>query len=196
MSRRWTRLWTSQLLLNPPDVVQLPAAILEIVLDTPSSVLGLSYRRYIKTAFLPGIRRVVELLRAHSATIEVGDTTEDGCATIMHLRLLDSTASKLLNLSVVVGYSGRRWPGCKKSTQRDLASSVQIRTLCTGFPTHALGTLCWLRGPRMTSPACGLECHRRHWHPFIHLRPSSSHVGMFQEDRAPCLFLLARVSAD
>ena len=55
--------------------VQLPAAILEIALDTPSSVLGLTYRRYIKTAFLPGIGRVAELLRAHSATIEVGDAT-------------------------------------------------------------------------------------------------------------------------
>ena len=76
MPRLWTRLWTTQLLLNPPpDVVQLPAAILEIVLDTPSSVLGLTYRRYIKTAFLPGIGRVAELLRAHSATIEVGDAT-------------------------------------------------------------------------------------------------------------------------
>ena len=85
MPRRWTRLWTSQLLLNPPDVVQLPAAILEIVLDTPSSVLGLSYRRYITTAFLPGVRRVAELLRAHSATIEVSDT---GLLCRMHLRLL------------------------------------------------------------------------------------------------------------
>ena len=62
-------------------VAQLPAAILVIVLDTPSSVLGLAYRRYIKTAFLPRIRRVAELLRAHSATIEVNDTTEDCCAT-------------------------------------------------------------------------------------------------------------------
>ena len=70
--------------------MQLPAAILEIVLDTPSSALGLTYRRYIKTAFLPGIRRVAELLRAHSATIEVGDSTEDGCATRTFDSSLDS----------------------------------------------------------------------------------------------------------
>ena len=56
--------------------MQLPAAILEIVLDTPNSALGLSYRRYIKAAFLPGTRRVAEILRAHSATIEVGNSTQ------------------------------------------------------------------------------------------------------------------------
>ena len=53
--------------------MQLPAAILEIVQDTPSSALGLAYRRYIKTAFLHRIRKVADLLREHSATIEVGD---------------------------------------------------------------------------------------------------------------------------
>ena len=89
MPRLWTRIVFGRHVTLAKSAgcgfVQLPAAILEIVLDTPSSALGLTYRRYIKTAFLPGIRRVAELLRAHSATIEVSDT---GLLCRMHLRLL------------------------------------------------------------------------------------------------------------
>ena len=63
----------------------------------------------------------------------------------------------VLNLPGVIWCSGRRLPGCEKSTRRGAVASRQISTQSTGSPTHALGTLCWLRGPKMTSPPCGLE---------------------------------------
>ena len=68
----------------------------------------------------------------------------------------------VLNLPAVVWCSGRRWPGYKKSTRRGAAPSRQIRTHSSGSGTRALGTLCWLRGLKMTSPPCGLERPRRH----------------------------------
>ena len=68
----------------------------------------------------------------------------------------------VLNLPAVVWCSGRRWPGYKKSTRRGAAPSRQIRTHSSGSGTRALGTLCWLRGLKMTSPPCGLELPRRH----------------------------------
>ena len=49
----------------------LPAAILEVVKEEPGGAIGLSYRRYIKSALLPAVQRVATLLRDHAATIEV-----------------------------------------------------------------------------------------------------------------------------
>jgi hypothetical protein len=48
----------------------LPKAILELVSDDPSSAIASSYRRHIRTAFLPAMQRVAEILRAHESTME------------------------------------------------------------------------------------------------------------------------------
>ena len=55
---------------SQPFAAELPAAILAIVAAEPSGVVGLSYRRYVQSTLLPGIRRVAAILRSHSATIE------------------------------------------------------------------------------------------------------------------------------
>lgn len=44
--------------------------MLDIVKAEPSGSIGMSYRRYIKSSFLPAVNRVVEILRNHSCTIE------------------------------------------------------------------------------------------------------------------------------
>ena len=51
----------------------LPAAIMNVVKEEPGGAVGLSYRRYVKSALLPAVRRVADLLRNHAATIEVSD---------------------------------------------------------------------------------------------------------------------------
>ena len=55
---------------SKPFTAELPAAILEIIAAEPSGAVGLSYRRYVRSTLLPGIRRVAAILRSHSATIE------------------------------------------------------------------------------------------------------------------------------
>ena len=45
--------------------------IVAVLLDEPSGAVGLSYRRYIRTVLVSGVRRVAATLRAHGATIEV-----------------------------------------------------------------------------------------------------------------------------
>ena len=55
---------------SQPFAAELPAAILEIIAAEPSGAVGLSYRRYVRSTLLPGIRRVAAILRSHSATIE------------------------------------------------------------------------------------------------------------------------------
>ena len=56
--------------LSQPFTAELPAAILDIVAAEPLGAIGLSYRRYVQSTLLPGIRRVAAILRSHSATIE------------------------------------------------------------------------------------------------------------------------------
>ena len=55
---------------SQPFTAELPAAILEIVAAEPSGPVGISYRRYVKSTLLPGIRRVAAILRSHAATIK------------------------------------------------------------------------------------------------------------------------------
>ena len=54
---------------SQPYDAELPAAAI-LVAAEPSGAVGLSYRRYVKSTLLPGIRRVAAILRSHAATIE------------------------------------------------------------------------------------------------------------------------------
>ena len=54
---------------SQPYTAELPAAAI-LVAAEPSGAVGLSYRRYVKSTLLPGIRRVAAILRSHAATIE------------------------------------------------------------------------------------------------------------------------------
>ena len=54
-----------------PYLAELPAAVLATVRAEPSGAVGLTYRRYVRTVLAPGLRRVVAILSAHGATIEL-----------------------------------------------------------------------------------------------------------------------------
>ena len=56
--------------LGQPYCAELPAAVLEIVAAEPSSAVGHRYQRYVRTAYLPAVRRIAAVLREHAATIE------------------------------------------------------------------------------------------------------------------------------
>jgi hypothetical protein len=49
---------------------ELPQAILDVVAAEPTGAIAHSYRRYIRTVWVPGVQHVAELLKAHSAVIE------------------------------------------------------------------------------------------------------------------------------
>ena len=59
---------------------ELPATVLEIVATEPSSVIGRSYQRYVRSnqrssatsvsTYLPGLRRIAAVLWEHAAAIE------------------------------------------------------------------------------------------------------------------------------
>jgi hypothetical protein len=53
-----------------PFCTELPQAILNVVAAEPTGVIAQSYRRYIRTVWVPGVQHVAELLKAHSAVIE------------------------------------------------------------------------------------------------------------------------------
>eukprot|EP01052_Picozoa_sp_SAG31_P008494 SAG31_NODE_430_length_15792_cov_15.908558_18_plen_233_part_00 len=52
-----------------PYCAEMPAAMLELIKAEPNGAVGLSYRRYVRMALLPGVRLVGEILRQHGATI-------------------------------------------------------------------------------------------------------------------------------
>ena len=56
---------------QPFAAYEAPAAILDLVLAEPSGAIAKSYRNYIRSVFLPGIRKVRDILERHSATIEM-----------------------------------------------------------------------------------------------------------------------------
>ena len=54
----------------------LPIAIIDVgVKEEPGGAVWLSYRRFIKSALLPAVHRVAELLRKHAAIVEVSCTS-------------------------------------------------------------------------------------------------------------------------
>ena len=57
------------LTMGEPLCAEMPAAMLELIKAEPDGAVGLSYRRYVRMALLPGIRLVGEILRQHGATI-------------------------------------------------------------------------------------------------------------------------------
>eukprot|EP01052_Picozoa_sp_SAG31_P056724 SAG31_NODE_16396_length_710_cov_1.808511_1_plen_188_part_00 len=57
------------LMLGEPYCAEMPAAMLELIKAEPDGAVGLSYRRYVRMALLPGIRLVGEILQQHGATI-------------------------------------------------------------------------------------------------------------------------------
>ena len=56
--------------MTQPYCAEAPAAILDIVRSEPAGAIAVSYRRYIKTVWLPEAERVAECLRKHAAVIE------------------------------------------------------------------------------------------------------------------------------
>ena len=55
---------------SQPYCAGLPAAVLEIVAAEPFSAVGLSYQCYVRSTYLPGVRRIAAVLREHAAAIE------------------------------------------------------------------------------------------------------------------------------
>jgi hypothetical protein len=53
-----------------PYCFELPQTILDVVAANPAGAIAESYYRYVRTALVPGVRAVGELLKAHAATIE------------------------------------------------------------------------------------------------------------------------------
>ena len=53
-----------------PYCDELPQAILDVIAAEPTGTIAHSYRRYIRTVWVPGVQHVAELLKAHSAVIE------------------------------------------------------------------------------------------------------------------------------
>lgn len=53
-----------------PYCDELPQAILGVVAAEPTGAIAHSYRRYIRTVWVPGLQHVAELLKAYSAVIE------------------------------------------------------------------------------------------------------------------------------
>jgi hypothetical protein len=53
-----------------PYCDELPQAILDVVAAEPTGAIAQSYRRYIRTVWVPALQHVAELLKAHSAVIE------------------------------------------------------------------------------------------------------------------------------
>jgi hypothetical protein len=49
---------------------ELPQTILDVIAAEPTGAIAQSYRRYIRTMWVPGVQHVAELLKAHSAVIE------------------------------------------------------------------------------------------------------------------------------
>jgi hypothetical protein len=56
--------------LHQPYCDELPQAILDVIAADPTGAIAHSYRRYIRTVWVPGVQHVAELLKAHSAVIE------------------------------------------------------------------------------------------------------------------------------
>ena len=57
--------------LSQPFTQELPHAIVDIIAADPTSSVAVKCRNYVKTVLLPLCRRVTDILRAHSAVIEV-----------------------------------------------------------------------------------------------------------------------------
>ena len=55
---------------SQPFCAELPAAVLEIVAAEPSNAVGLSYQRYVRSTYLPAVRRIADVLREYTAAIE------------------------------------------------------------------------------------------------------------------------------
>ena len=53
-----------------PYCDELPQAILDVVPANPTGSIANSYRRYIRTVWVPGVQHVADVLHAHSAVIE------------------------------------------------------------------------------------------------------------------------------
>ena len=49
---------------------EMPNAILDLVIDEPNSNVAQRWRRYVRTAYFPEVRRVADIVTAHSATME------------------------------------------------------------------------------------------------------------------------------
>ena len=56
--------------LGQPYCAELPTAVLEIIAAEPSSAIGLNYQRYVRSTYLPAVRRIAAGLREHAAAIE------------------------------------------------------------------------------------------------------------------------------
>ena len=52
-----------------PYCAELPAAMLELIKAEPDGALGQTYQRYVRTALLPGVRFLAEIMQVHGATI-------------------------------------------------------------------------------------------------------------------------------
>ena len=48
----------------------IPRLVLDVVKEDPHGAAAVTYRRYVRTALLPEVRRVAGILIAHSSTIE------------------------------------------------------------------------------------------------------------------------------
>ena len=56
--------------LGQPYCAELPTAVLEIIAAEPSSAIGLNYQRYVRSTYLPAVRRIAAVLRDRAAAIE------------------------------------------------------------------------------------------------------------------------------
>jgi hypothetical protein len=64
------RILDSILCMAQPYCDELPQAILDVIAADPTGAIAHSYRRYIRTVWVPGLQRVAELLKTNSAVIE------------------------------------------------------------------------------------------------------------------------------
>ena len=144
--------------LSQPFTAELPAAILEVVAAEPSGAVGLSYRRYVQTALLPGIRRVAAILRSHAATIEWPSVAwqKERFPGRGSADPPDGYASYWLG-ALAVAYTATS----HDSMSRDL-SRLTVRQN-DGQATRAPGRRSWQRGTRASTPSCCPGSGRRSW---------------------------------
>ena len=172
MPRRWTRLWTSQLLLNPPDVVlNQPVVVLCTVASShPRNCLG-----HTQQCPRPGL--------PHSATIEVGDAmsvavphASDSLLTPQLQSISCARSALWFGTVAAAGLAARKTPEEKHRRNRFARTALQhgyTRSWDILLAAWAKDDFTTMWFGTQSSPI--LTC-------FYSSAPSS-HFGMFQENR-------------
>ena len=116
--------------------------IVAVLLDEPSGAVGLSYRRYIRTVLVSGVRRVAATLKAHGAIIEVSASRRPRPAFSPRLAALAEPLPRPPHRAVAIeSLAGGKVPGRQLESLRGRYFRTQVVRLrkLLGDPAQCLG---------------------------------------------------------